>query len=73
MRIAAAPIIILVFIGFITPAFAQSDEEGLRFYPQIPTDKSEITAIVSLNAGSTCGKFELQDFELVGNNLSINV
>jgi len=73
MRIIAVLIALAIF-GF-TPTFAQSDEEaGLRFYPAFPTEKNEITALISLTAGTPCDKVELQDYRLDGNNnLSINV
>ncbi len=73
MRIIAVLVALAIF-GF-APAFAQpSEEEGLRFYPAFPTEKNEITAIISLTAGTPCDKVELQDYRLDGNsNLSINV
>ena len=73
MRIIA--ILVALAISCFTPAFAQwSEEEGLRFYPAFPTEKNEITAIISLTAGTPCDKVGLQDYGLDdNNNLSINV
>jgi hypothetical protein len=70
MRIIAVLVALAIFGS--ASAFAQSYDEELRFYPPFPTDKNEITAIVSLTTGTPCDKVELQDYDLDGNNLSIN-
>ncbi len=71
MRIIAVLGALAIFS--FAPAFAQSYDEGLRFYPAFPTDKNEITVIVSLTTGTPCDKVELQDYRVDDNNLSINV
>ncbi|AIF84646.1 hypothetical protein NTE_02603 [Candidatus Nitrososphaera evergladensis SR1] len=54
-------------------ASAQSLEDRLYFYPQVPTEKSPVTAKVSLTTPTPCYKVEMQDFEKSGNVISINV
>jgi hypothetical protein len=72
MRIIAVLVALAIF-GFAS-ALAQSSEEELRFYPAFPTEKNEITALISVTTGTPCDRVELQDYRLDGNNnLSINV
>ncbi|MEM3094230.1 MAG: FxLYD domain-containing protein [Nitrososphaera sp.] len=72
MRIIAM-LAVLAILGFTPTAFAQLSEQELDFYPAFPTDKNEVTAIISLTTGTPCEKVESQGHELDGNNLSINV
>jgi hypothetical protein len=71
MRIIAVLVALAIF-GFAS-TFAQSSEEEFRFYPAFPTEKNEITVIISLTAGTPCDKMEVKDYRLDGNNMSINV
>jgi hypothetical protein len=71
MRIIAALVALAIFGS--APAFSQSNDEELRFYPQVPSERSEVIAIISLTAPNICNKFESQGFELDGNSLSIYV
>jgi hypothetical protein len=55
-------------------ASAQSFDERLSFYPEVPTDKNDITARIFLTTPTPCEKVELQDFGLIqGRQISINV
>jgi hypothetical protein len=72
MRIIAVLATLAIFGGFV-PAFGQSYDEELRFYPAFPTDKNEVTAIITVTTGTPCENAELLDSDLHGNNLSINV
>ncbi len=72
-----APLAALVLVAgmFAVPlsAGAQSYEERLWFYPEVPTEQSTVKAIVSLAAPTPCHSVEMQDFDISGNDISINV
>jgi len=54
-------------------ASAQSYEERLWFYPEVPTEKSTVVAKVSLAAPTPCHSVELQGVDISGNDISVNV
>jgi hypothetical protein len=54
-------------------ANAQSYEERLWFYPEVPTAQSTIKAIVSLAAPTPCHRVEMQDAEVSLNNIYLHV
>lgn len=57
------------------PASAQSplSEDRLYFYPEVPTEKSPVTAKVSLTTPTPCYGVEMQDFTKSSNEISVNV
>ena len=71
MKAAVALLALLAVVPL--SASAQSFEERLSFYPQVPTEKGEITAKISLTTPTPCEKVELQDFDIHGRQISINV
>ncbi len=54
-------------------ASAQSYEERISFYPEVPTEQSIIKAIVSLAAPTPCHSVEMQDAEVSLNNIYLRV
>ncbi|HZT35117.1 MAG TPA: hypothetical protein VFA15_04290, partial [Nitrososphaera sp.] len=76
MKAAALAVAALALAGMIIPlaANAQSFEGRLFFYPEVPTEKSPVTARVLLATPTPCYGAEVQSFEKSGNNeISINV
>ena len=76
MKAAALAVAALALAGMIIPlaAEAQPFEEWLFFYPEVPTEKSPVTARVLLVTPTPCYGAEVQSFEKSGNNeISINV
>lgn len=71
MKAAVALLALLAVVPL--SASAQSFDERLSFYPQVPTEKNEITAKISLTTPTPCEKVELQDFNVNGREISINV
>lgn len=45
----------------------------MSFYPEVPTEKSDVTAKIFLTTPTPCEKVELQDFRIKGHDISINV
>ncbi|MEO9364370.1 MAG: FxLYD domain-containing protein [Nitrososphaera sp.] len=76
MKAAALAVAALVAVCVVVvplAADAQSPKERLSFYPEVPTEKSPVTARVSLAAPTPCYGAEVQGFEKSGNEISINV
>jgi hypothetical protein len=65
-------IVTLLAAGLIfLPAYAQVSDSSFRFYPAVPTEKSNITVIASVATSYICQKVEPQSFALDGKELSI--
>ncbi|AIC15424.1 FxLYD domain-containing protein [Nitrososphaera viennensis] len=78
LAVAALVAVIVIVAGMMTaaitlPASAQSFEERLWFYPEVPTEKSLVTAKVSLTTPTPCYGVEMQDFEKSESDISISV
>lgn len=71
-RAAAIAITIAALTGF-SPALGQTFEEGLYFYPEVPTQASNVVAHIFLTAPTPCHEVTLQDFKLSDDEISINV
>ncbi|MEO9295918.1 MAG: FxLYD domain-containing protein [Nitrososphaera sp.] len=63
----------IVVAAVLQPASAQSFDERLSFYPEVPTDKNDIAARIFFTTPTPCEKVELQDFGIQGRQISINV
>lgn len=72
MKAALATVLLAMTVAPLS-ASAQSFEERLSFHPEVPAEKSDVAARISLTAPTPCEKVELQDFDVKGNEISINV
>lgn len=73
VKAAIALALVAGMIAVPLSASAQSYEEQIWFYPEVPTEKSTIKAMVALAAPTPCHSVEVQDTEVSGNDISINV
>lgn len=73
MKAAIALALVVGMIAVPLSASAQSYEERLWFYPEVPTEKSTVKAIVSLAAPTPCHSVEMQDSEVSLNNIYLHI
>ncbi len=69
----AAVAVAIVLLAGLTPAFGQTFQDELYFYPEVPTQASNVVAHILLTAPTPCHEVTLQDFKLSDGEISINV